>query len=231
VSDDDRSDGPGDASRSRAAEYVLGLLSPAERAQVERDLERDFALRREVYYWQDRLFPMTRIPDPTEPSAALWPRIAKSLRRDAPRAGWWASLALWRAVTAGAVAAAIVLGVRIATPPVQEGRYLAVLQDDQKVAGWIVEAQAGGTVRLVPLANTPVPAQKAIQFWTKPQTAAAPTSLGLVPGDRATEIPAARLPALEPEQLFELTLEPETGSPTGRPTGPILFVGRAVAMR
>ena len=61
-------------------------------------------------------------------------------------------------------------------------------------------------------------------------TATAPTSLCLVPGDRATVIPAARLPALEPNQLFELTLEPETGSPIGRPTGPVLFVGRAVAL-
>ena len=49
----------------RAAEYVLGLASPTERAQVERDLERDFELPRAVYFWQDRLFPLTRIPDPT----------------------------------------------------------------------------------------------------------------------------------------------------------------------
>ncbi len=231
MSDEAHSAGPDDVPPSRAAEYVLGLLSSAERAQVERDLERDFALRRDVYSWQDRLFPMTRIPDPTEPSAALWPRIAQSLRRAAPRASWWSSLALWRAVTAGAVAAAIVLGIRIAYPPAPEGRYVAVLQNEQQVAGWIVEAHAGGTVRLVPLAETPVPPEKALQFWTKPQRAAAPTSLGLVPGNRTTEIPAARLPALEPDQLFELTLEPATGSPTGRPTGPILFVGRAVALR
>ena len=31
-------------------------------------------------------------------------------------------------------------------------------------------------------------------------------------------------------QLFEITLEPENGSPTGRPTGPILYVGRTVAL-
>jgi anti-sigma-K factor RskA len=215
-----------------AAEYVLGLLPTTEHARVERDLERDFELKRAVYYWQDRLFPMTRIPEPTEPSAALWPRIEKSLRPAHPdeRRGWWASLALWRVVSVAALVAIIALGVRLLYPPPAE-RYLAVLQNEQQVAGWIVEAEAGGKVRLVPLAATPVPPEKALQFWTKPQRAAAPTSLGLVPGDRMTEIAAARLPALEPEQLFELTLEPETGSPTGRPTGPVLFVGRAVAMR
>ncbi len=216
-----------------AAEYVLGLLSTPEHARVERDLERDFELKRAVYYWQDRLFPMTRIPEPREPSPALWPRIEQSLRpaRADERRGWWASLALWRAVTVVALVAVSLIGLRLLYPPPAADRYLAVLQNEQKVAGWIVEAEAGGKVRLVPLAATPVPPQKALEFWTKPQRAAAPTSLGLVPGDRVTEIAAARLPALKPEQLFELTLEPETGSPTGRPTGPVLFVGRAVAMR
>ncbi len=215
-----------------AAEYVLGLSPAGEHAHVERVLERDFELQRAVGYWQDRLFPMTRIPAPIDPSPALWPRIERSLHPVEPGSTWWSSLALWRAVAAGAVAAAIVLGVSLLAPPLRPAeRYLAVLENEQKVPGWIVEAQAGGTVRLVPLAATPVPPQRALQFWTKPQTAAAPTSLGLVPGDRVTEISAARLPALEPEQLFELTLEPEGGSPVGRPTGPVLFVGRAVAMR
>jgi anti-sigma-K factor RskA len=224
VTDDDRT--------VLAAEYVLGLASPADRAQIERDLDRDFELRRAVYYWQDRLFPMTRLPDPADPSPALWPRIEKSLQPagEPARPGWWESLALWRTVTVVALALALALGVRFLAPTAAPERYLAVLQNDQKTAGWIVEIEARGRVRLVPLAATPVPPQRALQFWTKAPSATAPTSLGLVPGDRVTEIPAARLPALEPDTLFELTLEPETGSPTGRPTGPILFVGRAVAI-
>jgi anti-sigma-K factor RskA len=216
-----------------AAEYVLGLASPEERARVERDLDRDFELRRAVYYWQDRLFPMTRLPDPSDPSPALWPRIEKSLEppAEAPRGGWWESLALWRGLSVTALALAVALGARFLAPTVAPERYPAVLQNDQKTAGWIVEIEARGNVRLVPLAATPVPPQRALEFWTKAPSATAPTSLGLVPGDRTTEIPAARLPSLEPDTLFELTLEPETGSPIGRPTGPILFVGRAVALK
>ena len=216
-----------------AAEYVLGLASPADRAQIERDLDRDFELRRAVYFWQDRLFAMTRLPDPTEPSPALWPRIEKSLQPPAgesARRGWWESLALWRTVSVVALVAVVTLGVRFLAPTPAPERYLAVLQNDQKAAGWIVEIEARGRVRLVPLAATSVPPERALQFWTKAPSATAPTSLGLVPGDRVTEIPAAQLPALEPDTLFELTLEPATGSPTGRPTGPVLFVGRAVAI-
>ena len=40
--------------------------------------------------------------------------------------------------------------------------------------------------------------------------------------------PLDKLPPLQPNQLFEITLEPYNGSPLNRPTGPILFIGRAV---
>ena len=46
----------------------------------------------------------------------------------------------------------------------------------------------------------------------------------------AIELPLERLPDLRPEQLFEITLEPEGGSPIDRPTGPILYIGRAVQL-
>ena len=42
---------------------------------------------------------------------------------------------------------------------------------------------------------------------------------------RTLELPLKDLPPPGPDQLFEITLEPAGGSPTGRPTGPILFKG------
>ncbi|WP_376087849.1 hypothetical protein ACE7GA_15050 [Roseomonas sp. CCTCC AB2023176] len=33
----------------------------------------------------------------------------------------------------------------------------------------------------------------------------------------------------QPGMLIEISLEPPGGSPTGRPTGPILFIGRLTA--
>jgi anti-sigma-K factor RskA len=81
---------------------------------------------------------------------------------------------------------------------------------------------------LIPVGQTAVPADKTLQFWTKGTTWAAPVSLGLIqPGD-TVRVPIDKLPPLEPNQLFELTLEPAGGSPTGKPTGPIQFIGRAV---
>ena len=75
-----------------------------------------------------------------------------------------------------------------------------------------------------------LPPGKALQFWTKLDGAAGPTSLGLVKPGQALEVPLASLPGLAERQLFELTLEPEAGSPESRPTGPILYVGRSVRL-
>ena len=109
---------------------------------------------------------------------------------------------------------------------------MAVLQSpDNRTTGWVVEWQAGRGLRLVPAgAAEPVPAGRALQFWTKAEGAAGPTSLGLVRAGEALALPLARLQEVGPRQLFEITLEPENGSPIGRPTGPILYLGRAVAL-
>ncbi|MBY0268894.1 MAG: anti-sigma factor [Burkholderiales bacterium] len=219
-----------------AAEYVVGTLSATERDEVEHALARDAGLQQDVYFWQDRLLVMTRMLAPVEPSPALWARIEHSIDqakadRVAAAQPWWQGLAFWRfgAVFASVLAVVLALQLRPVDAPVPATRYLAVLQSpDKQDAGWIVEASVGGKLRLIPLGTTKVAPQKALQFWTKAQGASGPTSLGLVPPDRVTEIDVAKLPTLEREQLFELTLEPETGSPIGRPTGPILYLGRTV---
>lgn len=220
-----------------AAEYVIGTLTAAEHIEVAQALARDAGLQEDVYFWQDKLLAMTRMLAPVEPSPAVWSRIEHSLslakagHSAAAAQPWWEGLTFWRfgAAFASVLAVVLALQLRPVDAPVPATRYLAVLQSpDKQDAGWIVEASVGGKLRLIPLGKTTVAPQKALQFWTKAQGASGPTSLGLVPPDRVTEIDVASLPTLEREQLFELTLEPETGSPIGRPTGPILYLGRTV---
>ena len=109
-------------------------------------------------------------------------------------------------------------------------QYMVVLVAPQsQTPGWVVQAQAGEReVQLVPIAAMQVPADRALEFWTKADGWAGPVSLGLVKPGEPVRIPLDKLPPLEPNQLFELTLEPATGSPIGKPTGPIQFIGRAV---
>lgn len=225
-----------------AGEYVLGTLSQDDHAAVAAALPGDAALRAAVYAWQDRLLALTSRAPAAELPVALWPRVAAALdwralptAAPAPRPPWWRGLRFWQGLSAVGVAASLVLALRLLAPvpPADGMRFVAVLEspDERRAAGWVVEVQAGGALRLVPVGDTaPVPAGRALQFWTKPQGAAGPTSLGLVRAGQPLEMPAARLPGVGAQQLFEITLEPEAGSPIGRPTGPILYVGRTVAL-
>lgn len=226
-----------------AGEYVLGTLSAEDHAAVAAALPQHAALRADVYAWQDRLLALSAQAAPAEPAPGVWTRLSLALdarrpaaaRPDPARVPWWQGLRFWQGLSAAGLAASLVLALRLLMPlPADEGaRYLAVLQspDASRTTGWVVELQAGHTLRLVPVGDTPpVPAGRALQFWTKPQGAAGPTSLGLVRAGQTLELPVARLPAVGAQQLFEITLEPEAGSPLDRPTGPILFVGRTVAI-
>ena len=122
----------------------------------------------------------------------------------------------------------VVIVTQIAQPPAPG--YMVVLVGPQdKAPGWVVQASTNRQqARLIPLGKMEVPADKSLQFWTKGDDWKGPVSLGLVKPGQSLEIPLDKLPPLQTNQLFEITLEPSNGSPIDRPTGPILFIGRAV---
>lgn len=226
-----------------AAAYVLGTLSAARRREVQARLPTEAALRDAVDGWEARLLPLTALVDAVEPSPALWTRIeastaparqpARARSTVSPWQAWWSSLGFWRAVAAtGFVAASVVAllpttGLFAPAAP----KYMVVLVAPNGTApGWVVQTAGKDTLRLVPLGTTTVPEQRSLQFWTKADDWNAPVSLGLVQPGQTLEVKLDQLPPLVPNQLFEITLEPYNGSPTGRPTGPILYIGRAVKM-
>ena len=237
-------DTPDDRSAA-AGEYVLGTLSDAERREVEQALTHDAALQAEVYAWQDRLLPLAARVPPTNAEPAPWQQIESRLGpqgavstatppADAGNDPLWRRLRRWQITGVAGIAASLVLAALLVLrgPTVAEERYLAMLQAPaDNTTGWLVEITAGKQLRLVPVGTSAaVPPGRALQFWTKPEGAAGPTSLGLVEPGRVTTLPVSVLPAVGTQQLFELTLEPATGSPIGRPTGPILFVGRTLRL-
>jgi anti-sigma-K factor RskA len=220
-----------------AGEYVLGTLPLAARREVERRLASEPLLRSEVQAWEQRLLPLTALAAPAEPSPGLWPRIVGNLRPQAVTAAggwrrWWDDLRLWRAVSGGAVLATAVLATVLTTQPdlqAQQPAYMVVLVAPQeRTAGYVVQASLNRQLTLTPLQGTAVPGNKSLQFWTKGTTWKAPVSLGLVTSNRPLKLAMDRLPQVEADQLFEITLEPQAGSPTGRPTGPVLYIGKAV---
>lgn len=217
-----------------ASEYVLGTLALPQRLDVQQRLEHDARLRAAVDAWERRLLPLTALAPAMEPSPLLWKRIQRSL--DPARQGgrsprWWDSLPLWRAVAAAGMAASVLLAVLLVGRAEPTPQYLVVLVAPQdKAPGWVVQASDSRQIQLIPLAVAEVPADKALEFWTKADGWQGPVSLGLVKPGQTLHVPLDKLPPLQANQLFELTLENQGGSKVGKPTGPVQFIGRAVKL-
>ncbi len=217
-----------------AGEYVLGTLPFAERQAVARRLEHDAQLRQAVDAWELRLQPMQALAPAQTPSDYLWQRIERSIdtlpAATPPRERWWQRPAPWRWTSAMGLAASLLFAVLwVNQPPAAPTTWMVVLVAPQdKSPGWVVQARDSRHVQLIPLGMTSVPADKALEFWTKADGWSGPVSLGLIKPGQSVDVPLEALPPLEENQLFELTLESPTGSATGKPTGPVQFIGRAV---
>jgi anti-sigma-K factor RskA len=221
-----------------AAEYVLGTLEAREAAAVAAALPADAALAEAVAAWEARLAPLVVLAEPEAPPPDLWTRIEAALEPAAtpvqpgarpatkPAAkSWWSGLLdPWRAGALGATALAAGLAAFILLRPEPEPRLMTVLLTDRDQPAWLVEADQGG-IRLASLNPRPAPEGRVLELWALPQGATAPTSLGLIPAQgRVSVAPSTIRPS--PGMLIEITLEPPGGSPIGRPTGPIQFIGR-----
>jgi anti-sigma-K factor RskA len=109
------------------------------------------------------------------------------------------------------------------------GRFVAVLQKDADSPAFLLTVDVGNrslTVRRV----AAVEAGKSQELWLISNRFPAPRSLGVIGPDTFTvrAIQATYDPATLEGATYAVSLEPEGGSPTGVPTGPVLFLGKLV---
>lgn len=214
-----------------AGEYVLGTLDAHEAREVAQAMATDPELRALVEAWEERLAPLSALALPEAPPPGLWERIERAMDGARPASVPPVARAsgFWRFWAMGASAVAAGLAVFLVVRPVPQPPLMTVLLTQQDQPAWLVEAD-GGALRLAALNPQPVPSDRVMQLWALPQGATAPTSLGLIrTPERYSVTPTTIRP--EPGMLIEITLEPPGGSPTGRPTGPILFIGRLLPAR
>ena len=232
-----------------ADEYVLGLLEGEELARVEAEIEHDGALRAAVAASRDRFVELDLVIAPAAITAGLWQRIEERLGAQQPAAGatgaraaprWSDGAAaaagaaandnarrVWRRTAIAAMAASLLLAVGLGWSLIDtpQPRIIAVLLDEAGEPLAIVEDFGDTSARVIPLTAFDVPPGRTMQVWTKPSEDIGPVSLGLLEASRSTMLEGPPLPEPAEEQLYEITIEQAGGSPTGRPTGPILVKG------
>ena len=222
----------------RAADYVLGTLDAVERAAFSREIETDPAAREAVAQWEKRLAPLIALSAPVAPPPGLWARIEGLLPpvgAAAPNHVAENVLALkraarnWRtaALVSGALAAALALFVadRELSPPRPAGVFVAAVNRGGDQPALIVRVDlATQTVYVRPI-SAETPEGKSLELWMIP-AGQKPRSMGVVTS-ASERIAAPRGLPIE-KATFAVTVEPPGGSPTGDPTGPIVYSGTLV---
>ena len=205
-----------------AAEYVLGTLTGGARRRFDALLPAHPALRTAVGVWEQRLLPMALKSGPVQPAPRVWTNIEAQLgwRAAGARSPW--RLRAWQALATVATVAAIVLGTVPRHEPVAPPMIVvlhATQGSETLVAGLSPDHRQ---LSIQPLQKVALTANQSLELWALKKEGP-PASLGLIAADRLTAIQPKSLP--RDTRGLAVSLEPLGGSPTGAPTGPVLFVG------
>ncbi len=154
------------------------------------------------------------------------------------------SYTFWKPMAwlSSAVAAGLALFIVVNLPHLQDNavpvvaqaqpiaiKDVAVLSDNEQQPAWIVRLQ-GRTLSLHQLNSYNVPEQHDLELWSiGSDSAAVPKSLGVVRlNNGKAELDGIQTSLLTRSSALALSLEPKNGSPTGLPTGTVLYSGKVV---
>ncbi|MGQ0430381.1 MAG: anti-sigma factor [Gammaproteobacteria bacterium] len=204
-----------------AAEYVLGTLRGAARRNFARRRERDPFVDRRVRSWEERFATLVSQLAPVAPSPAVWTAIERRIGAPPQRR--------WPAVVAAAAAAIAAFGLGwLLWQQLRPGELQAtvVVATAEGAALWRVELAADAAeLEVTTIGDVRHPAARSLELWALPADSA-PVSLGLMParGRVRLVLDDRQRAALAVAANVAVSDEPAGGSPTGAPTGPVLYV-------
>jgi anti-sigma-K factor RskA len=214
-----------------AAELALGLLDGPDADAARLRLAADPAMAARVAWWHEQLVPLAD-GAAEQPSADLWHRIERVLpvNDNAP-----VLMRRWRAVAVAAMIGVIALGstlllrppapsTLILTRSAPAPTLLASLDGKAGVAATVAYSRDNGRLTIVP--GTLDTSARDAELWIIP-AGGQPVSLGPIDPHSPSS------PAVSPDRraliatgaTFAITMEPRGGSPSGKPTGPIVGSG------
>ncbi|HWA41832.1 MAG TPA: anti-sigma factor [Hypericibacter adhaerens] len=230
-----------------AAEYALGTLRGPARRRFERLIEGDPALARRVEDWAQRLDPLAEGAPAIEPPARSWAEIERRIGAAPPRArrgllallfgrptgpvpslataGLWYCLGFWRRAGLAGAAIALLLFVYLFVAPPPTPTHMALLADAASKPVAMVSLDLKHDRLTLDASRLPVAeAGKSLELWILPPQGN-PRSLGVLPAGPLS-LPLDRAAAADlAHGGLAVSLEPAGGSPTGLPTGPVLYSG------
>ena len=215
--------------RALAADYAIGLMSTAARRRFEQLLLDDAALRTELSRWQESLASLTDVipqqPVPEHVWQGITARIEPQVLHVPEKRPFWNWLRV--SVAACSIVVLVFLGSLYNR---DDARYRATLLTADAQPALKVEAHAD-YLQVEPLTLAPVDANRSLELWAIPADGK-PISLGVIPagGKGKVELSEAQQALIGKPIALAVSLEPKGGSPTGQPTGPVLYQGALAAL-
>lgn len=210
-----------------AAELALGLATDP---QLVARRGQDAAFAERVEWWEQHMAGLAASLS-QEPSADLWPRIARALpQNDNNR-----SVLRWKLVSAAMAAVALVAVVMVAqrpqtANPVRPGApAIASLSGERGSALAIAYDTTSHRLSVAPVKLDP--GKGDAELWVIPVGSDKAVSLGVIDATRPSshQLDDAQAKLVAPGATFAISLEPIGGSPTGVATGPIVASGKLIA--
>ncbi len=227
-----------------AIEYALGSLPPDEQEAVRTLHRQDASFAAEVAAWEQRLAPLLWAVADATPSPTSWAKIERRLETSVlpfPRrpdaAVLQRQLRLWRGVAlAASLVAFIAVGSRFlpsTAPTALAPTFVAALQKDATAPAFLIGLDEKAQALKVVALGTPAPNGKDYELWIIADGLPAPRSLGVVKPETAQLRPNFNglTTATIRNATLAISMEPAGGSPTGAPTGPVVFTGKFVAAK
>jgi anti-sigma-K factor RskA len=211
-----------------AAEYVLGTLEGEEAGEAARLLDSDVAFAASVRQWEARLAPLAAGVTPVAPPEEVWTRIAASTGATTGEViplAFRRRLRVWQGGAALALAVTASLAAFIVLRPAPPARVAVLAPISGGVPVLLATEQAGGVLVIQPSGAIAVPSDRDLELWALAKGETRPRSLGVLPASGRRLVAA-----LAPDTQLLVSLEPQGGSPTGQPTGPVLYGGTIAAV-
>ena len=210
--------------RALAADYAIGLMPPTARRRFEHLLQGDALLRAELAHWLEHLNlltgPLVEQPVPDRVWQAIVARIEPQTLHVPTKRPFWNWLRL--SALACSLLIALSVGLLYNRDNVQ---YKATLLSGTAQPALGIEAHAD-YLKVRPLELAAVDTGRSLQLWAIP-VEGKPVSLGLIPrdGDGRIVLSQSQQQLIKVPVVLAVSLEPQGGSPTGQPTGPVLYQG------
>ncbi|MBN3964816.1 anti-sigma factor [Pseudomonas gregormendelii] len=210
--------------RALAADYAIGLMPAAARRRFEQLLLEDAALRAELAHWQDSLASLTEaLPEQPVPER-VWQGFTARIDPQKLHVPQKRSFWNWMRVTAALCSLVVVVFLSVLYNR-DEARYSATLLTADSQPALRVQAH-DNYLQVEPLALAAVDPGRSLELWAIPANGK-PISLGVIPagGKGKVELSDAQKVLIGKPIALAVSLEPKGGSPTGQPTGPVLYQG------